>query len=93
MILTDSDYKDAMNEFDLLVIKLYAPWCYHCQELAPVFKKLSSYFLNKESPVYFSQIDGEANPKAAEFFNVRFSPYDFLKMKFFPLRFFLIEIR
>lgn len=38
--LTDSNFdRQVANSDGIWVVEFYAPWCGHCQQLAPEFKK------------------------------------------------------
>lgn len=47
--VTDNNFQNAVDNFDFLFLKLYAPWCPHCQDLAPKFKKLAGEYRNSKS--------------------------------------------
>lgn len=34
------DYEVLQSKQDVL-LKIYAPWCHHCQEFAPIYEKLA----------------------------------------------------
>ena len=40
LILTNDNAQDAIDEFPLIVIKFFAPWCGHCKQLAPTWKDI-----------------------------------------------------
>ena len=41
LILNDSNFVAALEEFPKLFVKFYAPWCPHCKSLAPKWEKLA----------------------------------------------------
>jgi len=43
-------------------IKLYAPWCVHCQSLAPVWEKLADHSVAEDWPVKIAEVDCTAAP-------------------------------
>jgi len=43
-----------------VMLEIYAPWCGHCKQLAPIYKKLGKRFSPVES-VVIAQMDGTAN--------------------------------
>jgi len=46
--------KDVLLEF-------YAPWCGHCQKLAPTYEELGTYFKDSHKNVVIAKIDATAN--------------------------------
>jgi len=61
------------------VIFFHAPWCGHCKEFDPVFKKVAKSLLKKNENIVFGKIDGTVNDK----------PYMFPDLKGFPSIFFI----
>lgn len=41
MQLNGDNLQEALDEFSLILIKFYAPWCGHCKTLAPIYKDLA----------------------------------------------------
>lgn len=51
MILTDQTIQEAIDEFPLILIKFFAPWCGHCKNLAPTYAEIARYMsLSEEGP-------------------------------------------
>ena len=58
----------------------YAPWCGHCKEFDPVFKKVAKKMLKNNENIVFGKMDGSSNDV----------PYMFppLKVNFFSSKLF-----
>ena len=41
LILNDENAQNAVDEFPLIIIKFFAPWCGHCKTLAPIWKEVA----------------------------------------------------
>ena len=73
------------NTFDEIVLaedkdvllEIYAPWCGHCKQLEPIYKKLGKKFKNTDS-VVIAKMDGTANE--VELLNIEGFP----TIMFFP---------
>lgn len=50
----------VMDETKDVLLEVYAPWCGHCKELAPTYKKLGKRFASVDS-VVIAKMDGTAN--------------------------------
>lgn len=48
------------------MIEFYAPWCGHCKELEPKYKKLAKQFKDEKS-VVIAKFDATANDAPTEF--------------------------
>eukprot|EP01034_Spumella_vulgaris_P021665 gene21665-27706_t len=59
--LTDSNFKEVVTDSaaDVLV-EFYAPWCGHCKQLAPEFKRAASAF-SEDSGVTLAAMDATAH--------------------------------
>ncbi|KAI7685875.1 Protein disulfide-isomerase A4 [Sarcoptes scabiei] len=44
-----------------LLIEFYAPWCRHCQEFEPIYRKLAETFSNETDRLRLMKIDATAN--------------------------------
>lgn len=41
IILTDANFKQAIEELDFVLVKFFAPWCGHCKHVAPVLAEVA----------------------------------------------------
>ena len=49
-ILTENDFRSAVESFDFTLVKFFAPWCGHCKGLAPIYKEVAQTLESTESP-------------------------------------------
>ena len=61
LILNDKTWEEAIRVIPNLVIKYYAPWCGHCQLLAPEYAKAANSPQMKELDITFASIDVDFN--------------------------------
>merc|ERR1719221_298171 len=47
-------------------VKFYAPWCTHCQRLAPIWEKLADRMATQESPVKIAEVDCTSSKEICE---------------------------
>lgn len=61
------------------VMFFYAPWCGHCKEFDPVYKKVAKKLMKTNENIVFGRMDGTAND----------IPYMYPDLKGFPSIFFI----
>ncbi|RWS28375.1 thioredoxin domain-containing protein 5-like protein [Leptotrombidium deliense] len=66
--LTDENYERFLSRGRHFV-KFYAPWCGHCQRLAPVWDQLAHGFQHDKS-VFISKIDCDAYPSICQQYSI-----------------------
>merc|ERR1712141_925874 len=78
-IVADNYDKEIHRVKKDAVLFFHAPWCGHCKEFDPVFKKIAKKMLVNNENIVFGRFDGTANDV----------PYMFPPLKGFPSIFFL----
>jgi protein disulfide-isomerase A6 len=72
--LRDATFDRAIAGKRRVLIDFYAPWCGHCQTLAPVWQRLAAK-LQRESPdILVVKVDGTHNRALLRRFNVAAYP-------------------
>ena len=68
LVLHDSDFPGILNEFNyILAIEFYAPWCGHCQRLAPAYTEAAKTLAAKGSnSTYILNVVGLAKVDATK---------------------------
>ena len=49
LVLTDSNFKEAVGKFEFMLVEFYAPWCGHCKVLSPVLDSAATHLAGKLS--------------------------------------------
>eukprot|EP01029_Cantina_marsupialis_P010403 TRINITY_DN2371_c0_g1_i1.p1 TRINITY_DN2371_c0_g1~~TRINITY_DN2371_c0_g1_i1.p1 ORF type:complete len:278 (+),score=103.60 TRINITY_DN2371_c0_g1_i1:40-873(+) len=55
VLLTESNFDEALKEFNHVLVKFYAPWCGHCKKLAPDYAKAASTL--KKNDLILGKVD------------------------------------
>eukprot|EP00931_Biecheleriopsis_adriatica_P036824 TRINITY_DN21169_c0_g1_i1.p1 TRINITY_DN21169_c0_g1~~TRINITY_DN21169_c0_g1_i1.p1 ORF type:complete len:223 (-),score=57.08 TRINITY_DN21169_c0_g1_i1:76-744(-) len=71
--LTKFNFDDNVKRGSWFV-KFYAPWCTHCQRLAPIWEKLADQAVAKEWPVKIADVDCTVSKSICEKANVKAFP-------------------
>ena len=74
LVLTDATIEDALKEFNEILIEFYAPWCGHCQKLAPEYAKAATLLKQQDPPIPIAKVDATANPDSAGKYGVQGYP-------------------
>ena len=82
--LSDSSFSTFIDKHELVVVDIWAEWCFPCNIIDPVFEELANKYLDKIS---FTKVDADASPGFRTQFNVSGVPsfLFFKKGKLFEL--------
>jgi len=69
--LTSSNFDTVLNSNDLWIIEFYAPWCGHCQQLAPEWKKAATAL---KGVVKIGAVDMDQHGSVGQPYNIKGFP-------------------
>jgi protein disulfide isomerase len=73
-ILTDENFKDFIASHPYSFVEFYAPWCGHCQQLAPEFVKTAEKLIEMEITVPLAKVDCTIQKAVCESLDVQGYP-------------------
>ena len=68
--LTKENFKETVDNNDIVVIDFWAEWCGPCKSFAPIFEKVAE----GHPDIVFGKIDTETQPELAQAFQIRSIP-------------------
>jgi len=74
LVLTDENFDEAVKTYDPILVEFYAPWCGHCQKLAPEYSRAAKTLRSDNPPIYLAKVDSTVHKKASERFKVEGFP-------------------
>ncbi|NWY51986.1 PDIA2 isomerase, partial [Chionis minor] len=74
LVLHEHNFARALSEHQLLLVEFYAPWCGHCQRLAPAFAQAAAELRNESSPARLAKVDATAQTALANEFGITSYP-------------------
>ncbi|XP_061847921.1 protein disulfide-isomerase A2 [Colius striatus] len=78
LVLHEHNFARALSEHQLLLVEFYAPWCGHCQRLAPAYAEAAATLRNESSPARLGKVDATAQTALASEFGI--TSYPMLKL-------------
>jgi protein disulfide-isomerase A1 len=57
LVLSESNFDQAIDFYNPLIVEFYAPWCQHCQKLAPEYSKAAFVLKNDKPSIYLAKVD------------------------------------
>jgi len=79
LVLTDSTFAQAIEEYDHVLAEFYAPWCGHCKSLAPEYVKAAQQLADTNPNVKLAKIDCTVEKDLASKYDIKGFP----TLKFF----------
>ena len=65
-VLTPANFNDFIKKHKYAFVEFYAPWCGHCQELAPIYSKLALRMKEVEDGPAIAKLDAAEEEDFAE---------------------------
>ncbi|KAK1442343.1 protein disulfide isomerase [Babesia gibsoni] len=72
--LTESNIHKFIEEHETVLVKFYAPWCMHCQSLAPEYEKAAKTLAEEGSSMVLAEINCDESPNVAQEFAIEGYP-------------------
>ncbi|XP_048189223.1 protein disulfide-isomerase A2 [Perognathus longimembris pacificus] len=79
LVLSHHTLSLALQEHPALLVEFYAPWCGHCQALAPEYIRAAALLAAESAMATLAKVDGPAEPELTKEFGVTEYP----TLKFF----------
>lgn len=72
--MNDDNFEDVLQSSSHLLVEFYAPWCGHCQQLAPEYAKAAQSLQASQSATRLAKVDATVNSALAEKYQIQGFP-------------------
>jgi protein disulfide-isomerase A1 len=72
LVLDESNFDEALQEFPQMLIEFYAPWCGHCKKLAPEWEKAATTLI--DAPIKLAKCDTTEAKSLGEKYEIKGFP-------------------
>ncbi|GFE55510.1 disulfide isomerase [Babesia ovis] len=72
--LTEQTIHKYIAEHDAVLVKFYAPWCMHCQSLAPEYEKAAKALKEEGVEIILAELNCDGAPAVAQEFGIEGYP-------------------
>ncbi|KAM5152455.1 protein disulfide-isomerase A2 [Mantella aurantiaca] len=74
LVLNTKNFNNALHTYKYLLVEFYAPWCGHCQELAPKYSQAAEALKEQTAEARLAKVDATVETELGEEFGVKGYP-------------------
>ncbi len=74
VVLSDSNFDEALKEFEFALVEFYAPWCGHCKKLTPEYAAAAQELARTNPEIKLVKIDATIEKQLASRFEIKGFP-------------------
>ncbi|KAI6658911.1 Protein disulfide-isomerase isoform X1 [Oopsacas minuta] len=74
LVLTTNNFDDALERYSHILVEFYAPWCGHCQALAPEYIQAATKLKEMGSEIRLAKVDATIEKDLAQSRNIKGYP-------------------
>jgi thioredoxin 1 len=71
IVLTDSNFREEVSKYPLILVDFWAPWCGPCRIVSPIIEQLASEYAGR---VAFGKLNIDENQQVAQSFGIQSIP-------------------
>jgi protein disulfide-isomerase A1 len=70
LVFTNDNFDTEIAKYENILVEFYAPWCGHCQQLAPEYSAAAKTLAEANPPQYLAKVDVIENKELGERFGI-----------------------